>query len=163
VGFLCAVMAVYHWIGPIGAFALMMLIFLIFAHISGNALGMQLRSHGDQPVDELDRPLHDPPRYCKAIANPTAPSRLREHRRLGLLLAAIVLLTMAVSAVGGIWWTLYGGDKPAPLPEVVLAAVAFGVLGGIGGLTIGGFVVVGVSAWREAVQGARASDTPRSL
>ncbi len=158
---LCAVLATFSWIGPIGAFALVLLIFLVMAHISGNALGMQLRSNGDRPVDEQDRPLGAKPRYDRLTVNPTAPTRLREHRRLGMILAAAIVLTIALGAGGGAWWTVYASGKPASLPEVILAATAFGVLGGIGGLMGGGFVVVGISAWREALRGARTPDAPR--
>jgi hypothetical protein len=158
VAFLCAFLASIQIIGPIGAFALLLFVLLVVAHVSGNALGMRLRSYGDQPVDEEDRPLQREPRYRKNVAMAVEPSRLRERRRLGLLLTAIVTLATGLGAAGGVWWTLHERPGKTTVQDAALAAAAYGVLGGIGGLIGGGFVVVGIGAWREALQGARRTE-----
>jgi hypothetical protein len=162
VALLCALLAVFNFLGPIGAFALLLLVLSIVAHVSGNALGMRLRDCGDRPVDDHDRPLDRAPQYQRGVAKSIGPSRLAERRRMGVLLAAIVLTAIALGAGGGGWWTLRTANPPPTMQDVALAMTAFGVLGGIGGFIGGGFLVVGVSAWREALGGARPGEKPPS-
>jgi hypothetical protein len=45
---------------------------------------------------------------------------------------------------------VHSGTKDPSAQEVILAATAFGVLGGIWGLIGGGFLIVAFGAWREA-------------
>jgi hypothetical protein len=160
VAFLCAILASLQLIGPIGAFALLLFVLLVAAHVSGNAMGTRLRSYGDQPVDEEDRPLKRAPNDRRRVVHGVQPSRLRERRKMGLLLTAIVAMTIALGAGGGAWWTFQEKSGRATAQDVALAAAAYGVLGGIAGLIGGGFLVVGIGAWREALQGARRSEPP---
>lgn len=157
VAILCVLLTALTLVGPLGAFALTMLILSVLAHVSGNALGMRLRDCGDQPVDEHDRPLARVPHYDRGVNMPLTPPRLSQHRRLGLVLTAIVALAMSLGAGGGAWWTIESQNPPPTAQDIFLAAAAFGVLGGIWGLIAGGFVVVGVSAVKEALDGARSS------
>jgi hypothetical protein len=154
VAFLCAVLAAMKFVGPLGAFALVLLVLSVLAHISGNALGTRLRACGDQPVDEQDRPVPRSGNFHRGDALTPGPRRLTERQRLGILLTIIVLIAFSAGAAGGVWWTLYSELNPSS-QDLGLSAIAFGVLGGIWGLITGGFVVVGVGAVREALQGAR--------
>jgi hypothetical protein len=151
---LCAVLAAMKFLGPLGAFALVLLLLSVLAHISGNALGTRLRACGDQPLDEKDRPLRPSDRRRGGIPPLASPQRLSQRQCVGILLTVIVATAIAAGAGGGAWWTLHFERNPST-QDVGLAAVAFGVLGGIWGLIAGGFVLVGIGAVREALQGAR--------
>jgi hypothetical protein len=151
---ICAVLAAIKFVGPLGAFALVLFVLSVLAHISGNALGTRLRACGDQPVDEQDRPLAQPGLHSRNVPRQPGPRRLSERTRIGILLSAIVVVTFAAGAGGGAWWTLHFQTNPSS-QDVALATTAFGVLGAIWGLIAGGFVVVGAGALREANQGAQ--------
>jgi hypothetical protein len=153
VALVCAATAAMKFVGPLGAFALVLFAFLVLAHISGNAIGTRLRALGDQPVDEMDRPV-PPPERGKVSLPVLAPRRLTQRQRLGLLLTLIVAAAIVAGAAGGAWWTLSSERNPSS-QDIGLAAIAYGVLGGIWGLIGGGFLVAGVGAVREALQGAR--------
>jgi amino acid transporter len=154
VAFFCAALAAMKFVGPLGAFALVLLVLSVLAHISGNALGTRLRACGDQPVDEQDRPIPSSVRFDRNELSLPGPRRLTQRQRLGILLTLIVLVAIGAGVAGGVWWTLHSEANPTS-QDIGLAAIAFGVLGGIWGFIGGGFVVVGAGAIREAMQGAR--------
>ena len=83
------------FVGPLGAFALTLLILSVVAHVSGNALGTRLRNFGDLPVDERDRPLV---RSCQTRSRfNTGADAFRERHKLGLLLASIVAIAITAA------------------------------------------------------------------
>jgi hypothetical protein len=156
VAFFCAALAAMKFVGPLGAFALVLLVLSVLAHVSGNALGTRLRACGDQPVDENDRPIRRSGRFAPSNSPTPGPRRLSERQRLGILLMIIIVLAISAGSAGGVWWTLHAEANPSS-QDIGLAAVAFGVLGGIWGFIGGGFVVVGAGAIREAIRGAGAT------
>ncbi|MBW3599460.1 MAG: hypothetical protein KY475_19585 [Planctomycetes bacterium] len=153
-----AVLAAMNLVGPIGAFALALFILSVVAHVSGNALGTRLRRLGDEPVDDDDRPVHRRPQFGTGNVKPGPRPRLGEYRRMGLLLAIVVVASVALGAGGGVWWTLRTGQPAPTIQDLALAATAFGVLGGIWGFITGGFLLVGAGAVREAMQAPKQSD-----
>ena len=81
IAILCAIFAVLGSAGPYAAFALILFVLAIFAHVSGNALGTQLRDNGNCPIAEDGTILPQPKPSPRELTDDdyTPPTRFR-HR-----------------------------------------------------------------------------------
>ena len=144
----CAVVfALSQWLTPITVGCLVLLVASIVAHVAGNVIGTRLREIGDEP-DRNQRRADDRPK-----AGDYAPvTRLGQRTGLGWPIVFGTLAGIIVGGVGGGVWTLLASQGPVGPLNVGVGVVAFSVLGGIGAFAVIGFVQVGVSAIRQAMQ-----------
>jgi hypothetical protein len=139
------------WWGPAIAAAILFLGISIAAHVLGNSLGTELRKqHGG----------HDPP-PASAVPRGTSPgdehraetTTLGERRSLGLLHLTCSLLGLVAGAIGGGWWTSFHYGAKAGWGNLVIAVIAFGILGGIWTFLTLAFLQVTVGAAWHAIRG----------
>lgn len=125
---LAAVFAAFKYAGPFGGFAAVLTVLTVLGHVLGNALGTRLRKGGQTASDE------QPPivESRQLQASDFAPStRLRQRRPLGMpVLIATTggVLAGVLFSIGLFWGNYWPG---ATAIHLVVAAIAFGVLGGI--------------------------------
>lgn len=139
----------WQWLSPITFAVLILLVLTILAHIAGNVIGSRLRDgrQGYRTLPEQHEhtsELHD---------HHFAPvTRLGQRHSLGWLpLLSAIAGTTAGAGIGGGWTAVAIWNQFDWLP-VVIAAVAFGVLGGLGGFLTAGFLKALGDAWSEAAK-----------
>ena len=140
--------------GPLGGFALLLLVLAVVAHIAGNSLGTRLRSFGSEPVEE-DRPLRKSNRVTD-LRRAAAPASNLSMR--GRVSRTMLVFTIAGAAIAGstgsavlIWWSW----SQLNVATAIVAIVSPTVLGGIIGFAVSSFTQTASGAWREATDSHR--------
>lgn len=137
-------------VGPLGAFALLLLVLAIVGHIAGNSIGTELRRIGDS---------HDmaagPQRRAVAqheFAPETQLCRRTSISRtmIGFTIAGAVLLGMIGSAA--LFWLTWGQVN---LPTAIVAIGSSCVLGGFAGFMCSSFAQIAGGAWWQARRGVK--------
>lgn len=137
---LAALFGSLGFFGAYGAPAVILLLLCVAAHLAAARLGDRLRANGDRPVDEHGRPLprlKSPPLRADQFA---PASRLSERSSIGwfeLISAGIGVLVGGVVGGGGLAWLNW---EQANLISIALGGLASGVLGGIFGFWVAGFL-----------------------
>ena len=144
---LAVLLGLWNWMSPITFAALFLLILSIIAHVAGNVIGARLRDGqaGRRMVQEKHEHVTD------LQEGHFAPvTKLGQRHSLGML-------PIICGASGAILGAVVGGGSTAILTQrtfewlaVVVAAIAFGVLGGLGGFLTAGFIKAFNDAWSEA-------------
>lgn len=141
-----------RFLGPGGSVGLVLTALAVVAHVLGNAIGTQLRDQS-QPARRISHAID--PAEAAHVARGSQLGKLRaRNRRLSRTLIGLSLASATVGAIVGgnvLAWHNAGRITPANL---TLAVISSGVLGGIAGFAIFGFVRVAFSAWREALRGS---------
>ncbi|MCH7726903.1 MAG: hypothetical protein IH991_10530 [Planctomycetes bacterium] len=152
VAFLCAIFALMATVGPMAAWGLILLVLAVFAHVAGNSLGTKLRDNGDQTVTG-DRKSGRASLRRKIRRNEFAPAtNLSERYSLGIT-------TIIITGTGAILGVILGGGFLALAnlerlnwASLTVAGVASGVIGGLFGFLISGFVYVTLIAYFQAMR-----------
>jgi hypothetical protein len=144
---LAVLFGLWHWMSPITFAALLLLVLSIIAHVAGNVIGGRLRDgqagqRAAQEKHEHVSDLHD---------GHFAPVTKLGHRQsLGLLpIISAATGTFVGAGLGG-GWTAMVTQPTVDWSPVVVAVIAFGVLGGLGGFLTAGFIKALNDAWSEA-------------
>lgn len=140
--------------GPIGAFALLLLVLAIVAHVAGGAIGTRLREIGS--AKETRETLALRPRRAGVAEHEYAPPSQLSRRTalsrtmIGFTLAGALLLGTAGSAA--LFWLTWGQVN---LPTAVVAIGSSCVLGALAGFTCSSFAQTAGGAWWQARRGVR--------
>ena len=130
---LCIGLALAKVVSPVLSGLAVLLLFVVMAHVLGNALGTQLRqsSQHARPL-ELDDNVPNP--GSAKDENVFAPAtRLSHHTQLGLgtkICTGIGAVIGAIVGGGVLWWSMKGD---ASIPAMGLGVVSCAVLGGFAG------------------------------
>ena len=135
--------------GPLGGFALLLLVLVIVAHVAGNSLGTRLRSFGSERVED-----DHPQRKAAVTTDPRQAAAPASNLSLrGKVSLAMLVFTIAGAAIFGalgtttlIWLTW----NQLNLATAIVAIVSPAVLGGWIGFAISSFTQTAGGAWREA-------------
>lgn len=143
----CVLFAAFRWLNPAAIVGVSVIIASIIAHVVGNALGMQLRDHGNQKLNE------DLPPVSAVPTEFAPPSKLTRRESLGrIVYIAPVATSLALATAGGFWLRHVVGAK-ATWGNMAFGIAAFAVLGSILGFLLGCFVKVliaaNLDAWRN--------------
>jgi hypothetical protein len=151
-----ALLALHQWGLPwIGVAALALLAASIFCHVAGNCLGTRLRDIGDQAVDGGDQVLGKPRGTKPEYSVPA--TRLGERSSLGWTIVVATVAGVVAGGVGGILWTVFASRGPVGSINLVIGAIAFATLGGIGAFSTVAFVQVLSGAIWQAMKGSPAN------
>lgn len=129
----CIGLALAKVVSPVLSGLAVLLLFIVFAHVVGNALGTQLRqsSQHAQPL-ALDDNVPNP--GSANDQNVLAPqTRLSHHTQLGLGTKIITGIGAVLGAIVGsfvLWWTMKGDVS---IPAMCLGIGSCAVLGGFVG------------------------------
>lgn len=151
---LCALFAAMIALGPMGGFALLLVVLVLIGHIAGNSLGTTLRDTGgkSRPDDTTFGLPTSPPAGEIPCADPT---ELRESRPLGVVPYVGIGLGAGMGGLLGgalLAWVNWAHATPANL---AVGATAFAILGGLGGFGLSCFTHVFWGAWNQAVESMR--------
>lgn len=153
VGFLCAVFAAMAAIGPLAAWGLVLLVLAIFAHVAGNSLGTKLRDSGDKLRCKGGAPFAREPRSL-AIQNDEFVPATNLSQRYSLGITTFVTTgsgaILGIALGGGLLALTYWGHLT--WLNVTVAGLASGVLGGLLGFLVSGFVHVTLVAYLQATR-----------
>jgi predicted permease len=136
-----------QWVSPLTLAAVVFLLVSILAHVAGNVIGSRLRDGGSTTAATQDKHEHTTLLKDHHFAKVT---KLGHRQSLGWLPLAISLLGLILgAAIGGFWtaWLLRSDWDWFP---IIVAACAFGALGGFGGFLVSGFCKSFGDAWNEA-------------
>ena len=140
------VLALADVLGAYGTFWLVIFLVAVAAHVAGNALGRQLKEHGNRPLDGR-APTATPTRRTVRYAPRT---RLSDYGALGFGTVALTTIGVVASAVGGGYWLVHSMGDHFTISTLLVALIAFAVLGGIWSFLMVGFISVAVTAWRQS-------------
>lgn len=135
--------------GPLGGFALLLLVLAILAHVAGNKIGTRLREIGSTPDEPSERtPPAAEGAKLRATAAP-AGSLSRYSHLTWTMIAFTVAGAVALGGVGGtlLIWLTWGQLN---LPTAVVAIVSPTVLGALLGFAVSSFTQTAGGAWWEA-------------
>lgn len=140
--------------GPIGGFALLLLVLAIIAHVAGGAIGTRLREIGsvrDPPEKISSHPRSEPvPRHEFAPETQLCRRTAVSRTMVGFTIAGAVLLGMIGSAF--LLWLTWGRVN---LPTTIVAIGSSCMLGGLLGFMCSSFAQVAGGAWRQARRGVK--------
>ena len=140
------VLALADVLGAYGTFWLVIFLVAVAAHVAGNALGRQLKEYGNRPLDSRTSTVA-PPRRTVRYAPRT---RLSDYGALGFGTVALTTAGVVASAIGGGYWLVHSMGDHFTVSTLLVALIAFSVLGGIWSFLMVGFVSVAVAAWRQS-------------
>ena len=140
------VLALADVLGAYGTFWLVIFLVAVAAHVAGNALGRQLKEYGNRPLDS-HVPTSDPTRRSVRYAPRT---RLSDYGALGFGTVALTTLGVLAAAIGGGYWLVHSMGDHFTISTLLVALIAFAVLGGIWSFLMVGFISVAVAAWRQS-------------
>lgn len=141
-----------QWMSPITFAALLLLVLSIAAHVAGNIIGSRLRDGQTGKVSQHDRHEHAGDLHEHHFAPVT---KLGHRHSLGWLPLISALTGGIVGATAGGGWTAMMIQPSFDWLPVIIAALAFGVLGGLGGFLTVGFIKAFNDAWSEAANKER--------
>ena len=146
---LAVLFALVNVVHPLVLAGLILLVLLIAAHITGNALGTRLREIGSRPVDERGRDL-PPQTYLREVGQDefAAPTQLARRMPLGL---PVLVVSTAGAVLGGLGGGLWGWQAGST-PHIAVGGVAFAVLGGLGSFALFSFSQVMLGAYWQALK-----------
>ncbi|MFT7640370.1 MAG: hypothetical protein ACI9G1_002113, partial [Pirellulaceae bacterium] len=132
---------------------MVVLLFAVFAHVLGNALGSQLRNNGNRPLPNEDGESLEHGQQNKLTDDDFAPlTRLSQYESTGRITLILVALGAALgAAVGTVFFLCLYWEK-AEIWNIGAGALAFAVLGGIGTFAAVGFLRTSISALSQAAQ-----------
>ena len=135
--------------GPIGGFALLLLVLVIIAHVAGNSIGTRLRNLGSEPVDEDDSSRKRAnPSYARVAAAPASNLSSSSSVTLTMLIfsaAGAVIVGSLGSAL--LIWLAWNELNVA---TAIIATASPTVLGALLGFAVSSFTQTAGGAWREA-------------
>jgi len=150
--------------GPIGGFALLLLVLAILAHVAGNAVGTRLRRYGNVPAEDVGDAPHAETRRAetrraqarRAQAHgdgpyqPTPASTLSQRSQVTRTM--LVFTATGAAALGGCGGALliFFTWRQLNVPTAVVAVASPTVLGGLLGFMISSFTQTAGGAWRQA-------------
>ena len=140
--------------GPIGAFALLLLVLAIIAHVAGGAIGTQLREIGSTKDPQESLTLRSP--HQRVAQHEFAPET-QLCRRTALSRTMIAFTIMGAVFVGilgsaALFWLTWGQVN---LPTAIVAIGSSCVLGGLAGFMCSSFAQIAGGAWRQARRGVK--------
>ncbi len=149
IGGLGVLFAAMSAVGPLGAFALLMLVLAIIAHVAGNSIGTRLRSFGSTQVDDrcdaaqrqLDRSTYNSPPPASNLSHRTKATKTM----IGFTIAGAAIVGSMGSALL-IWITW----QQLNLATAIVAILSPTVLGGLLGFTVSSFTQTAGGAIWEA-------------
>ena len=138
------VFALIDVIGAYGTFWLVIFIVAVLAHVAGNSLGKQLREQGSQPLGS--------PRLPRISGSLEFAPQTRLGRRgsLGPVVAVMTMVGAIAGGVGGGYWLIDSIGDGFTIGALLVALLAFAVLGGIWSFISVGFLHVLFRAWRQS-------------
>ncbi|WP_254510368.1 hypothetical protein [Anatilimnocola floriformis] len=144
---LAVLLGLWNWMSPITFAALLLLILSVLAHVAGNVIGSRLRD--GQAGRRVEQEKHE--HITDLHEDHFAPVTKLGHRHSLGIMPIISATTGAIigAAVGGGWTAVLIQRSFEWLP-VIIATIAFGVLGGLGGFLTVGFIKALNDAWSEA-------------
>jgi hypothetical protein len=141
-----------QWLTPITFAALILLMLSIVAHVAGNMIGSRLRD--GRTGQQLTQDKHE--HTSELQEHHFAPvSKLGHRHSLGWLPLISALTGGIVGAAAGGGWTAVVIQPGFEWLPVIIAAIAFGVLGCLGGFLTAGFIKAFNDAWSEAAKKER--------
>lgn len=141
-----------QWLTPITFAAVILLILSIVAHVAGNIIGSRLRDGRTGQLQPPDKHEHAGELHEHHFA---PVSKLGHRHSLGWVPLISALTGGIVGAVAGGGWTAALLQRSFDWLPVIIAAIAFGVLGCLGGFLTAGFIKAFNDAWSEAAKKER--------
>jgi hypothetical protein len=138
--------------GPIGAFALLLLVLAIIAHVAGNAIGTRLREIGSvKPQEEV--PVGAAHSVSRDQFAPETPlCRRTALSRAMIASTAIGAVLFGVIGSAALFWLTWGQVN---LPTAIVAIGSSSVLGALAGFTCSSFAQIAGGAWWQARSGVK--------
>jgi hypothetical protein len=146
-----ALLGLWQWLSPIMFAAVLLLLLSIVAHVAGNVIGSRLRD-GILKAKGIE---HDPDRPQSTLLRDHhfAPvTKLGRRQSLGWIPLVSALAGLLIGGAGGGSATAFLLARDFDWFPVVIAACAFGALGGFGGFLVVGFIQALGEAWHEAAR-----------
>ncbi len=140
------VLALSDVIGAYGTFWLVVFLVAVLAHVAGNSLGIQLREQGNRPLGRGEAVSFRPARSVRYAPR----TRLSDRSAVGFGVVAATLTGSLMGAIGGGYWLVHTLADQFTISSLLVALIAFAVLGGIWSFLTVGFVSVAVKAWRQS-------------
>lgn len=155
---LCAIVfSLVNVLPPMVLGGLVFLMLSIFAHVAGNAIGTRLRDNGSQHGNADDAPQGETWRSGTPETPRYAPqTKLGQRQSLGWPVFAATGTGLFLGGGGGGIWTASASAGDAAELSILVAVVAFAVLGGFAAFLAFSFAQVGLGALRQALGGSRA-------
>lgn len=138
-----------RWLSPISLAAVILLILSIIAHVAGNIIGSRLRDGRAGHSPATDKHEHTGPLHEHHFAPVT---KLGHRHSLGWLPLVSAVTGGVIGATVGGGWTAVLIQRSFDWLPVVIATIAFGVLGALGGFVTAGFIKAFNDAWSEAAK-----------
>lgn len=146
---ICVLLAAMTYVGPLGAFALLMLALSIVAHIAGNSIGTFLRDTGGRSQPNDLPPVRD--MQARATERDFAEAtELRQTTDISETLIVSASVGAGVGALCGGGLLVWVNWERLTLFNVTVGAIAFAIIGALFGAAIGSFVRIGLSAYRQS-------------
>lgn len=153
VALLCGVFALMGTVGPLGAFALVLGVLAIFAHIAGNAIGTTLRDNSSRAAKKENR--HKEARRAVKKDEFAPTTKLSRRDSLGITIVITTAVGIVVGSVGGGTLLALINWGQLTWPSLLIACSASAVLGGIAGFSVSSLVHVLIVAQLQALRHAR--------
>lgn len=148
---LAALLGLWQWLPPIVFAAVVLLVLSVVAHVAGNVIGSRLRDGRLVARGVSSEP--DPPPTTALREHHFAPvSKLGRRHSLGWIPLISALAGCLVGAAAGGTVTAVLLARDFDWFPVIIAACAFGALGGFGGFLVVGFLQALGEAWHEAAR-----------
>lgn len=154
ISLICGCLAAFAAAGPVIGSALLLAVFVVAAHVAGNAIGSQLRHNGNRPLSvdgdnqSVNRVRRQPP-----DASHFAPqTRLSRRAPLGWFMRIMTTLGCIAGAVAGGLFLDATSSRPLSYSTMIFGCIAMGVLGGLFAFWLFSLMQVFLLAWWQAHQ-----------
>lgn len=136
--------------GPVGGFALLLLVLAVVAHVAGNAIGCRLRTIGTTRDAHAPRPSAE--RRAEPLREHQFAPASRLHSRTTISRTMIVFtvtgaVLLGIAGSGTLMWLTWGDVN---LATVIVALGSSSILGGLLGFICSSFIQVAGGAWWQA-------------
>lgn len=147
-------LGLWNWVSPIVFAALLLLVLSVIAHVAGNVIGSRLRD--GRRLSQGAAVEEDLPQQTLLREHHFAPvTKLGRRHSLGWIPLLSAVAGLIIGAAGGGIATAVLLARDFDWFPVIIAACAFGALGGFGGFLVVGFCQALGEAWHEAARGPR--------
>lgn len=134
----------FWWFPPSVVAAGGMVGLMVAAHVLGNSMGTQLRDRAVSRPPTLSRQQSD-----EAAAGRAPATHLGGHDTLGWIMLLPTAAGALLAMIGGCWWVESAYHIGFDPPRLAVAALAFGVLGGLAAFALATFSqVLAVAFWQ---------------
>jgi hypothetical protein len=140
--------------GPIGAFALLLLVLAIVAHIAGGAIGTRLREIGSvkDPAEQLLLRSRSTRVAKHEFAPETQLCQRTSVSRTMIIFTIVGAVLLGVTGSAALFWLTWGKLNA---PTAIVAIGSSAVLGALVGFMCSSFAQIAGGAWWQARRGVK--------